>query len=47
MQDTSSVDYLKQETLSKEVMSGVPAEGVYTENFKLNGHPVTLGVKKA
>jgi isoleucyl-tRNA synthetase len=47
MQDTASVDYLKQETLSRELLAGVPPEGVYVESFKLGGHQVKLGVKKA
>jgi isoleucyl-tRNA synthetase len=47
LQDTASVDYLKQETLSRELLPGVPAEEVYTENFKLGGHAIKLGLKKA
>ena len=47
LQDTASVDYLKQETLSRELLPGVPAEEVYTENFKLGGHAIKLWVKKA
>jgi isoleucyl-tRNA synthetase len=47
MQDNASVEYLKQETLSRDVVTAVPLEGVYSENFKLGSHPVKLGVKKA
>jgi isoleucyl-tRNA synthetase len=46
MQDSASVDYVKQETLSRRVVSGVPEQGSYNESFKLGGHAVKLGVKK-
>ena len=39
-------DYIKQETLSREINDAVPAEGAYTETYKLEGHQVLLGVKK-
>ena len=38
--------YIKQETLSEQLIDGVPKEGVYTENFKLDGHELLLGVKR-
>ena len=47
MQDSASLDYLKQETLSRELLAGLPADTLYTESFKLNGHPIKLGVRKA
>jgi len=41
-------DYLKAETLSLELVAGpVPGDVPWTESFKLGGHAVTLGVKKA
>jgi len=43
---TDFADYLKQETLSRQLIDGVPAEGAYTETFKLSGHTIVLGVKK-
>jgi len=46
MQDTVSVDYIKQETLSRRVVCEVPEQGSYNEIFKLGGHAVKLGVKK-
>jgi isoleucyl-tRNA synthetase len=46
MQDPVSAQYIKQETLSEALSPGVPQEGVYSENFKLNGHAIKLGVKK-
>jgi isoleucyl-tRNA synthetase len=40
--------YITRETLSKEIVKGVPEEtSVTAESFKLEGHPVKLGVKKA
>jgi isoleucyl-tRNA synthetase len=40
-------DYLKAETLSLELVPGpVPGEAARRESFKLEGHPVTLGVRK-
>jgi isoleucyl-tRNA synthetase len=44
--DQTSTAYLKQETLSKDLITGVPEHGVYAESFKLSGHTVRLGVKK-
>ncbi|MDZ4230386.1 MAG: isoleucine--tRNA ligase, partial [Dehalococcoidales bacterium] len=38
-------DYIKQETLSRELVDGVP-QGVFTENYKLDGNEVALGVKR-
>jgi isoleucyl-tRNA synthetase len=46
MTEAALADYIKQETLSRQLVEGVP-EGVdYSENFKLSGYQVTLGVKK-
>ena len=39
-------DYIKQETLSEQLIEGIPGEGVYTENFKLDGYELLLGVKR-
>ncbi len=38
--------YIRQETLADELADGIPAEDVYSETFKLEGHTVKLGVKK-
>ncbi|HEY83390.1 MAG TPA: isoleucine--tRNA ligase [Dehalococcoidia bacterium] len=38
--------YIKQETLSEQLVEGVPEEGVYRESYKLDGHELTLGVKR-
>jgi isoleucyl-tRNA synthetase len=39
-------DYIKQETLSKELAEGVPGTGAFSESHKLSGHELTLGVKR-
>jgi len=39
-------DYIKQETLSRELVEGVPGEGVFTESHKLSGYEISLGVKR-
>jgi isoleucyl-tRNA synthetase len=44
MNDFSS--YIRQETLSRNLFENPPPEGIYSENFKLSGHEIKLGVKK-
>ena len=39
-------DYIKQETLSRELVEGVPGEGAFTESHKLGGYDIALGVKR-
>jgi isoleucyl-tRNA synthetase len=39
-------DYIKQETLSDQLHEGIPAEGFHSEEFKLEGHTIKLGVKR-
>ncbi len=39
-------DYIKQETLSEQLLEEVPPEGVFTESYRLDGHEVVLGVKR-
>lgn len=39
-------DYIKQETLSEQLVEGVPEEGAFTESYKLGGLDLLLGVKK-
>ncbi|MCK4697534.1 MAG: class I tRNA ligase family protein, partial [Dehalococcoidia bacterium] len=38
-------DYIKQETLSREVIAGIPRDA-YTESHKIAGEEITLGVKR-
>ena len=39
-------DYIRQETLSRELIDGASPEGVYTESYKLSGYEISLGVKR-
>jgi len=39
-------DYIRQETLSRELLCRAPEEGTHSENYRINTHPVTLGVKR-
>jgi len=39
-------DYIKQETLSRKLVEGIPEEGVFTESYKLGGHEILLGVER-
>lgn len=39
-------DYISQETLSEKIEKGAPADGAYSEKFKLSGIEVTLAIKK-
>ncbi|MDD5081886.1 MAG: isoleucine--tRNA ligase [Dehalococcoidales bacterium] len=39
-------DYIRQETLSQQLIEGVFPEEVFTEKYKLDGHDISLGVKK-
>ncbi|MDD4859160.1 MAG: isoleucine--tRNA ligase [Dehalococcoidales bacterium] len=41
-----TADYIRQETLSGELMGEMPPPDSHSESFKLGGHEVTLGVKK-
>jgi len=39
-------DYIKQETLSRQLVDGVPGQGVFTESHKLGGYDILLGVSR-
>jgi isoleucyl-tRNA synthetase len=39
-------DYIRQETLSEQLVDEVPPGGAFQENFKLEGHELSVGVKK-
>ncbi|UCG54029.1 MAG: isoleucine--tRNA ligase [Dehalococcoidia bacterium] len=39
-------EYIKRETLSRELVEGLPVEGVFTENYRLSNNEVTLAVVK-
>ncbi|MBM4446822.1 MAG: isoleucine--tRNA ligase [Chloroflexi bacterium] len=44
---TKFADYIKQETLSRELISSVPPSGSYTEKFRISNYEILLGVEKA
>ena len=39
-------DYIKQETLTRELISAVPPDGSYTEKFRISSYEISLGIKK-
>ncbi|MBA7598115.1 Isoleucine--tRNA ligase [subsurface metagenome] len=39
-------EYIRQETLSEQLVEGVPEEGAFTESYKLSGYKLLLGVKR-
>jgi isoleucyl-tRNA synthetase len=39
-------DYIKQETLSLNLVEGAPPEGVFAESYRLGDHEILLGVKR-
>ncbi len=39
-------EYIKQETLSRQLIEDIPEEGVFTESHKLAGYDIVLGVKR-
>ena len=39
-------DYIKQETLSKEIVKGIPDKGAYSEKFKISNLEVVLAIRK-
>ena len=43
---TQFADYIKQETLSHELIEGIPEAEVYVESYSINGSKVVLGVRK-
>ena len=45
MTDRDLSDYIRQETLSRELIEGVP-EDTFSESFRLSGHEILLGVKR-
>jgi isoleucyl-tRNA synthetase len=44
---TSFSDYIKQETLSRELIPAVSPGGSYAENFRISNCEIALGIKKA
>ncbi|MFC2012687.1 isoleucine--tRNA ligase [Chloroflexota bacterium] len=46
MQDKELAGYITQETLSDELVDGIPPEGASTEQYRIGGCDVQLGVKR-
>ncbi|MFC1860907.1 isoleucine--tRNA ligase [Chloroflexota bacterium] len=42
----NNADYIKQETLSQQIVYGMPEQDVFTQKYKLSGYDISLGVKK-
>jgi len=38
--------YIKQETLSRQLIEGIPEQGVFTESHRLGGYDISLAVKR-
>jgi len=45
MDNEELAGYIRQETLSRELVKGIP-EGIFKESYRLGGHEISLGVKK-
>jgi len=43
---TGFANYIRQETLSRQLVEGTPEKDAFTENYRLSGHDILLGVKK-
>jgi len=43
---TDFADYIKQETLSRKLIEGVPEKEIFSESYKLVGYEILLGVAK-
>jgi len=46
MAEPALAGYIKQETLSRQLIEGLPEEVDFKESYKLSGYQVTLGVKR-
>jgi isoleucyl-tRNA synthetase len=46
MSNQQLADYIKQETLSTELIEGNPEKSDLTESYKLGGYSITLGVRR-
>ena len=46
MENKTLGDYIKQETLSQQLTTGIPETIDFKESYKLGGHEVLLGVKR-
>ena len=39
-------DYIRQETLSREIVEGIPEDADCCETYKIGGYTLRLGVKR-
>ncbi len=46
MADPKQAAYIRAETLSLELVEGLPPQGAYVQSFKLEGERITLGVQR-
>jgi isoleucyl-tRNA synthetase len=46
MTNKTLAEYIRQETLSKELIDGVPEKDAFSERHKISGYDILLGVKK-
>ncbi len=46
MTEPALADYITQETLSKQLVEGMPEDTDFKESYKLSGYQVSLGVKR-
>ncbi|GAG65489.1 unnamed protein product, partial [marine sediment metagenome] len=46
MENEKLAGYIRQETLSRQLIEGMPDEGAFTESYKLDGYDILLGVKR-
>ncbi|MFC2034948.1 isoleucine--tRNA ligase [Chloroflexota bacterium] len=46
MEDKDLGSYVRQETLSRRLVEGIPEQGVFTASYKLGGYNILLGVQR-
>jgi len=46
MENKDLADYIKRETLSRELVDGIPPEGAFTESHRLDDHDILLAVRR-
>jgi len=39
-------EYIKQETLSRQLVEGIPKQDIFSQSYRLGGYDISLGVKK-
>ena len=46
MTEPALAGYIMQETLSRQIIEGLPGETDFVESYKLSGYQVSLGIKR-